>query len=126
VLFIDLRTWNKNVYEKSYVTFDEEQIAHVKRIYNEWQGAPEGNGCREKKYKNTAELCQSAKIAEIRKNDYSLVPSKYIKFIDHDLDIDYEKEMQRIQAEMRALIAEEKESQKALAKAFKGIGYGIE
>ena len=27
------------------------------------------------------------------------MPSKYIEFIDHDLDIDYDKEMQRIQKE---------------------------
>jgi type I restriction enzyme M protein len=38
VLFIDLRTWNKNVYEKSYVTFDDAQIAAVKKIYNDWRG----------------------------------------------------------------------------------------
>jgi type I restriction enzyme M protein len=44
VLFIDLRTWNKNIYEKSYVTFDDAQIAAVKKIYNDWQGAGGGGG----------------------------------------------------------------------------------
>jgi type I restriction enzyme M protein len=71
------------------------------------------------------ELCKSAKIAEIRENDYSLVPSKYIKFIDHDLDIDYKKEMKRIQNEMKTILAEEKKSQKMLEDAFAEIGYGI-
>jgi type I restriction enzyme M protein len=106
------------VYEKSYVTFNDEQIAAVKKIYAGWQG-------EERKYKNIPELCKSAKITEIRKNNYSLVPSKYIKFIDHDLDIDYKKEMKRIQKEMKEMLRAEKESQEMLETAFEGIGYGI-
>ena len=54
------------------------------------------------------------------------MPSKYIKFIDHDLEIDYEKEMARIQEEMKAVLNEEKKSQAMLAEAFREIGYGIE
>ena len=57
--------------------------------------------------------------------DYSLAPSKYIEFIDHDLDIDYASEMARIQNEMREILAEEKRSQKMLEEAFRGIGYDI-
>ena len=38
----------------------------------------------------------------------SLTPSKYIEFIDHDLEIDYEKEMARIQAEMQEVMKQEK------------------
>lgn len=42
---------------------------------------------------------------------WSLVPSKYIEFIDHDLDIDFPKEMARIQQEIKELLKEEKASQ---------------
>lgn len=62
----------------------------------------------------------------IEDKDFSLAPSKYIEFIDHDLDIDYAAEMTRIQADMRELMRQEKESQAAFIEAFKGIGYGIE
>ena len=54
------------------------------------------------------------------------MPSKYIEFIDHDLDIDFNAEMSRIQQEMKELLAQEKQSQKMLEDAFRGIGYGIE
>ena len=54
------------------------------------------------------------------------MPSKYIEFIDHDLDIDFNAEMSRIQAEMRDVLAQEKQSQKMLEDAFRGIGYGID
>jgi GTP-binding protein LepA len=45
--------------------------------------------------------------------------------IDHDLEIDYPKEMARIQKEMKDLMQREKESQRMLEEAFKGIGYSI-
>ncbi|NCB85777.1 MAG: restriction endonuclease subunit M, partial [Bacteroidia bacterium] len=56
----------------------------------------------------------------------SLAPSKYIEFIDHDLEIDYASEMARIQGEMREVLKAEKESQAMLEEAFRGIGYGID
>jgi len=117
ILFVDLRRWNNNVYDKKYVQFSDEQIANVKKIYNNWQT---GKG-----YKDIPELCKSATLEEIIKQNYSLAPSKYIEFIDHDLKIDYEKEMKRIQNEMKLLLDEEKKSQEMLEKAFEGIGYGI-
>ena len=72
------------------------------------------------------ELYRSVGIKEIEENGWSLVPSKYIEFIDHDLEIDFPAEMRRIQDEMRDLLAQEKESQKMLVDAFRGIGYGVE
>lgn len=118
VLFVDLRTWHSNIYEKNYVMFDDKQIADIKAIYTGWQT---GNG-----YTDEAELCKSVPLDEIKKKNYTLAPSKYIEFIDHDLEIDYESEMKRIQAEMQEVLKAEKQSQALLEKAFKGIGYGIE
>ena len=65
-------------------------------------------------------------MAEIEQNCWSLIPSKYIEFIDHDLEIDFPAEMRRIQNEMREVLAQEKQSQKMLEEAFRGIGYGLE
>ena len=59
-------------------------------------------------------------------DDYSLIPSKYIEFVDRDLDIDYKKEMARIQEEMKVVMKAEKKSQQMLEKAFRGIGYEID
>ena len=63
---------------------------------------------------------------EIEKQSWSLTPSKYIEFIDHDLETDFPVEIARIQQEMREVLAQEKQSQKMLEDAFRGIGYGIE
>ena len=127
VLFMDLRTWNENIEvieidknkSKKKVVFTDEQIAEVKKTYNAWK---EENG----NYKDVPELCQSASLEGIRDKNYSLAPSKYIEFIDRDLDINYEKEMARIQKEMRVILKKEKESQNMMEEAFRGIGYGLD
>ena len=41
-------------------------------------------------------------------------------------EIDYEKEMARIQSEMKEIMKQEKKSQQMLEEAFRGIGYGID
>lgn len=126
VLFMDLRTWNENIEEtvvdkgskKKKVALSDEQIQRIKGIYHAWQ---EENG----DYEDIPELCKKATLDEIKAQNYSLAPSKYIEFIDHDLDIDYPAEMARIQQEMQNILQEEKESQTLLENAFKGIGYAL-
>ena len=128
ILFMDLRTWNQNIEEividkgkrKKKTILTDAQIAQVKKVYNNWQDADTSL------YEDVPELCKSATLEDIRARDYSLTPSKYIEFIDHDLDIDYEKEMARIQNEMRLLMVSEELSQSMLKDAFRGIGYGID
>ena len=71
------------------------------------------------------ELYRSVGIDEIEQHGWSLIPSKYIEFIDHDLDIDFPKEMRRIQEEMKAVMQQEKESQSMLVEAFRRIGYEL-
>lgn len=124
ILFMDLRTWTDNLVKnegKKKVLLSAEQIHKAAYIYHTWQN----EGTDGKKYA-VPELYRSVGISEIKKNGWSLVPSKYIEFIDHDLDIDFNAEMSRIQNEMRKLMSDEKKSQKMLKEAFRGIGYGID
>ena len=92
----------------------------MKKIYNDFQAVD-----RPEKYEQP-ELYRAVKIDEIKKKKYSLVPSQYIEFIDHDLEIDHEAEMQRIQADLKELIKREKLSQTQLLNAFINLGYGID
>lgn len=124
ILFMDLRTWIDNPVKnegKKKVRLDDTQIQKAADIYHTWQ-SERTDGL---KYK-VPELYRSVSVDEIEKQNWSLVPSKYIEFIDHDLDIDFYAEMSRIQKEMRDLLVQEKQSQKMLEGAFRGIGYGIE
>lgn len=123
ILFMDLRTWTANPVKnenKKKVRLTTEQIEKAAEIYHKWQS----EGTNGKKYE-VPELYRSVGIAEIEEKGWALTPSKYIEFVDHDLDIDYKKEMSRIQAEMKDIVKQEKKSQQTLEEAFKGIGYGI-
>lgn len=124
ILFMDLRTWTDNPVKnenKKKVRLSTEQIQRAADIYHTWQS----EGTDGANYE-VPELYRSVGRDEIEQNGWTLVPSKYIEFIDHDLEIDYPAEMTRIQQEMRAVLAAEKQSQKMLEEAFRGIGYGID
>lgn len=123
ILFMDLRTWTKNDVKnenKKKVRLDSAQIERATKIYYDWQN----EGTDENKYE-VPELYRSVNIKEIEEKGWTLTPSKYIEFIDHDLNINFEEEMKRIQNEMKEILKEEKKSQQMLEDAFEGIGYGI-
>ena len=123
ILFMDLRTWTENPVKgegKKKVLLNEAQIRRAADIYHTWQN----EGTNGVDYA-VPELYRSVGMDEIEKQGWSLIPSKYIEFIDHDLEIDFPAEMARIQQEMREVLAQEKQSQKMLEDAFRGIGYGI-
>ena len=124
ILFMDLRQWRENPVKgenKKKVRLIPEQIERAANISHTWQS----EGCDGAKYE-VPELYRSVGISEIETKGWTLTPSKYIEFIDHDLDIDYEKEMARIQAEMQEVMNAQKKSQQMLENAFRGIGYGID
>ena len=124
ILFMDLRQWTENAVKgenKKKVRLITEQIEKAADIYHTWQS----EGTDGTKYE-VPELYRSVGISEIEEKGWALIPSKYIEFVDHDLDIDYEKEMARIQVEMQEILKQEKKSQQMLENAFRGIGYGID
>lgn len=124
ILFMDLRTWKENPIKgesKKKVILLADQIERAADIYHTWQN----EGTDGSKYEEP-ELYRSVGKEEIKENGWALTPSKYIEFIDHDLEIDYPAEMARIQSEMIELVADEKQAQKMLEKAFREIGYGID
>ena len=124
ILFMDLRTWTENPVkgeQKKKVLLSQEQIKRVADLYHLWQSVgTDGQNFA------VPEFYRSVGIDEIEKKNWTLIPSKYIEFVDHDRFIDYSKEKTRIEQEMREIIRRKKESIEQLEKAFKVIGYGIE
>tara|TARA_R110000850_G_scaffold218852_3_gene344452 strand:+ start:44004 stop:45569 length:1566 start_codon:yes stop_codon:yes gene_type:complete len=119
ILFMDLRRWGRE-YEKKFIELRPKDIEKVAENYHNWQQTD-----WETSYKNIPEYCHSAHFDTIAKNDFSLVPSKYIEFVDADSNIDFDTEMKRIQQDFKELLREEKESQKQLINAFKTLGYEL-
>lgn len=119
VLFMDLRQLGIP-FEKKYTQFSEEDIEKITTTYHTRQTKK-----HETKYQDIPEFCYSAKLDEIEKKDYSLVPSKYIEFINRDENIDFDEKMVSLQSEFTELLKEEVKSKDDLLLVFKNLGYEI-
>lgn len=70
------------------------------------------------------EYCYSATIEEIAERGYSLVPSKYIEFINRDESIDYNERLHELNAELMQLLEEEAASRKELITLMSKLAKG--
>lgn len=116
ILFMDLRQLGEP-FEKKFTQFSEADIKQVTRTYHDWQtiGAA-----------NTPEFSYTASLAEVAAKDYSLVPSKYIEFVNRDESIDFDQKMAGLRQEFAQLLGAEEQSKKELLNVFKELSYAIE
>ena len=122
VLFMDLRQMGEP-FEKKFTQFSLGDIQSVASVYHDWQTS----GLAEiAEHFNRPEFCYSASFEEIEKNDFSLVPSKYIKFVNRDENIDFDEKMKILQAEFKELLQAEEESKEELLRVFETLGYKID
>ena len=119
ILFVDLRTWNQNVYEKKFIRFSGEQIAAICKIYRDWQTTKADIYAE-------PELYYAAHLEEIMRKGFSLVPSRYIEFIDRDTEMDYDAALKSAGESVKALLEAQKKNSSKLIAAIKAIGYDAE
>ena len=117
ILFLDLR--EKGIpFEKKYTQFSEENILGITQAYRNWQ-------TNLSKYQNVPEFSYSATLEEVKAKDFSLVPSKYIEFVNRDENMDFDEKMQTLQADFGELLQNETQSKADLLTVFKELGYEI-
>lgn len=120
VLFIDLR--QRGVpYEKKFVQLSPENITEVANLYHRWQ--LEGADMAEY---DIPEYAFPAQFDDIESNDFSLVPSKYIKFATQDNQEDYETRMRALQEELSEILREEENSRQKVVTLFEELGFKLE
>ncbi len=118
ILFMDLREIGIP-FEKKFTQFSDANIAEITGTYHNWQ-------LQNNNYKNIPEFCYSASKEEVAKKEYSLVPSKYIEFVNRDENIDFDTKMKSLQTEFAELLKTEEQSKADLLGVFKELGYEIE
>ncbi|MDD6581778.1 MAG: N-6 DNA methylase, partial [Bacteroidales bacterium] len=127
VLFMDLR--QKGIpFEKKYVELDPDTRDAMTRTYHNWQqeSPVETHGRASlQEYHDEPEFCYSATLEEIEQKGWSLVPSKYIEFVNRDEQIDFDTKMRELQTEMRDLLQQEEESKQSLVELFEKLGYEL-
>jgi type I restriction enzyme M protein len=115
ILFMDLRQLGEP-FEKKFTQFSDADIKKVTSTYHQWQSV---------KIENIPELCYSASFDEVAKKDFSLVPSKYIEFVNRDENIDFDEKMMGLQNEFAGLLKAEEISRTELLDVFKELGFPI-
>ena len=154
ILFMDLRQMGEP-FEKKFTQFSEADIKKIAETFHNWQQGimvneksrvnDKGLMVNEKGLMvnekgdnninnlpftinnyNVPEFCYAAKLEEIAAKDFSLVPSKYIEFVNRDENIDFDEKMKSLKGEFAELLKAEEQSKKDLMEVFKTLGYGIE
>lgn len=121
ILFMDLRQWIENPVKKEQkkkIELKADQINRAVEIYFKWQS--EGtNG------KNFAEpeLYRSIGIEELAEKNYSLVPSRYIEFVDRDTKINFDEVLTETASNVSDLLNRQLENDKTLRNALRQLGY---
>jgi type I restriction enzyme M protein len=106
-------------FEKKYTQFSDDDIQKVTSTFHQWQAESDSV------FENIPEFCYSASIEEVVKKDFSLVPSKYIEFVNRDENIDFEEKIQTLRGEFADLLKAEADSKNNLLAVFKELGYEI-
>ena len=123
ILFMDLRQWTENPVkgeQKKKVLLKTDQIERAAEIYHKWQS----EGTDGATYA-VPELYKSVHFDEIKKNNFSLVPSRYIEFVDRDQSINYEKVMSEAAEKVSEILARQEVNRAALKNAFAALGYKL-
>lgn len=118
VLFFDMRNMGEP-YEKKFVKLTEVDRNKVTTAYHNWQQ----EGWKDT-YSDEPEFCKSVTLKDLTEKGYSLVPSKYIEFIQNNSIENFEESIKGIGFELRSLKEKRQQLDKELTKLF--AAYGIE
>ena len=116
VLFFDMRQMGVP-YEKKYVELSEADRLKVSDTYHKWQQ----EGWKDN-YVNVPEFCYAASIKDVEGKGFSLVPSKYIEFVNRDEQVDYATKIAELQKELSIILAEEEQNKVQLKRLFAELG----
>lgn len=124
ILFMDLRQWAENPVkgeQKKKVELKADQIKRAAEIYFKWQS----DGTDGSRYAEP-ELYRSVGFDVLKSNGYSLVPSRYIEFVDRDTKIDYHQVLTETATTVRELLNRQQKNDETLRNALKQLGYECE
>lgn len=105
------------VIDRAHNTWSDEQINEITAIVRRYR-SEEGY----EKYKNIKGRCKVATLDEVRTNDYSLNPGRYIEIAEKELDdVDFEAHMRKLMDEFITLTHEAHELEKKIQADWKKI-----
>lgn len=116
ILFIDARKLGTMVNRRNKELSDTD-IAQIASTYHTWRG--KGGG-----YENKAGFCKAATIAEVRENNYVLMPGRYVGTEEEvDDGVSFEEKMAELTTKLADQFARGCELEQSIREKLRGIGY---
>ena len=116
ILFINAQDIFTEI-DRAHNTWTDEQIQEIAAIVRRYRGE-EGYG----EYKNIKGRCKIATLDEIRANDYSLNPGRYVEIVEKEMDsVDFDKRMNDLMAEFTSLTTDAHKLEKKIQDDWKKI-----
>jgi len=117
VLFIDARKMGLMISRRNRKLTDID-IKKIADVYHKWRSKVD--------YEDVAGFCESAKLDEIRKHDYTLTPSRYVGIEDEeDDDISFEDKMNDLTTRLKHQMEKAKQIDKEIVENLKNIGFEL-
>ena len=105
------------VIDRAHNTWTDEQIQEIAAIVRRYRGE-EGYG----EYKDIKGRCKVATLDEVRANDYSLNPGRYVEIVEKEMDTaDFDSKMKELMGEFSALTVEAHRLEKKIHQDWEKI-----
>jgi type I restriction enzyme M protein len=126
ILFMDAREMGSMISRKQKELTDND-IKIIAETYHNWRAAPKppmvGLGAT---YQDMPGFCKSAKIEEIRKNNYILTPGRYIDFKEAEEDgVAFDEKMAHLTGQLKNQMEKATGLDEAIKNNLGKIGYKI-
>jgi len=118
ILFIDARNMGTMIDRRHRILTDED-IKKISQTYHAWRGEIEG-------YQDIKGFCKSAKLEEVRQQNWVLTPGRYVASEEKEEDMEeFNEKMQRLTSELSEQFKRSKELEEEIKKNLERIGFEI-
>lgn len=118
ILFIDARNMGRMI-DRRHKELVDEDVKRISSTYHEWR-------TKKGKYKDVPGFCKSAKMEDVKKNNYILTPGRYVGIEEEEDDgVTFEEKMKRLTSELGKQMKESKKLDEEIRKNLQKIGWEI-
>nr|MBN1071696.1 SAM-dependent DNA methyltransferase [Clostridium botulinum] len=116
ILFIDARNLGEMI-DRRHRELSDDDIKKIADTYHNYRNI-------DGKYEDIQGLCKSAKLEEVRENEYVLTPGRYVGIEEVEDDgIPFEEKMKALTNELGELFKKSRSLEEEIRKNLGGIGY---
>jgi type I restriction enzyme M protein len=101
--------------DRAHSKWTDEQIQEIARLARQYRKEK-----GEKKYQDIKGRCKAATLEEIRANNYSLNPGRYVEIVEKEIsNVDFDAQMKELMSEFTSLTGEAHKLEKKIQEDWK-------